>query len=281
MKFHVRPMDRAEVERIALDWAAREGWNPGLHDADNFFAADPTGFLVGLLDGKPVSAISIVKYPGSFAFLGCYIVSPEFRGRGFGWKTWTAGMQTIRGRCVGLDGVVAQQSNYRKSGFQLSHRNIRYTGYASGMLESIPDVVPLAIRPLEEIVVYDRHCFPAQRREFLNCWIRQPDSNAVAVIHDNAIVGYGVIRACREGFKIGPLFADSAEIADALFRALGGSIPANSPLYLDVPEVNRNAVELAERYAMKPVFETARMYAGGIPAVDWHRVFGVTTFELG
>ena len=29
---------------LALDWAAAEGWNPGLHDAHCFYAADPEGF---------------------------------------------------------------------------------------------------------------------------------------------------------------------------------------------------------------------------------------------
>jgi hypothetical protein len=27
--------------RIAVDWAADEGWNPGLNDAACFYAADP------------------------------------------------------------------------------------------------------------------------------------------------------------------------------------------------------------------------------------------------
>ncbi|HLA33082.1 MAG TPA: GNAT family N-acetyltransferase, partial [Pseudomonas sp.] len=31
-------MTRAEVD-LAIDWAAAEGWNPGLHDADCFYAA--------------------------------------------------------------------------------------------------------------------------------------------------------------------------------------------------------------------------------------------------
>ena len=31
-------------------------------------------------------------------------------------------------RVIGLDGVVAQQENYRKSGFELAYANIRYGG---------------------------------------------------------------------------------------------------------------------------------------------------------
>ncbi len=39
--FVVRRMTRSEVD-LALDWAAAEGWNPGVHDAESFYAADPT-----------------------------------------------------------------------------------------------------------------------------------------------------------------------------------------------------------------------------------------------
>ena len=53
----IRPMIRAELG-AGLDWAAGEGWNPGVHDADGFHAADPVGFLLGLLDAAPVSMIS-------------------------------------------------------------------------------------------------------------------------------------------------------------------------------------------------------------------------------
>ena len=42
----VRRMSEADLE-LALDWAAAEGWNPGLHDAHCFYAADPEGFFLG------------------------------------------------------------------------------------------------------------------------------------------------------------------------------------------------------------------------------------------
>jgi len=39
---------------LALEWAAAEGWNPGLDDAKCFYAADPNGFFLGELAGEPV-----------------------------------------------------------------------------------------------------------------------------------------------------------------------------------------------------------------------------------
>ena len=49
----IRRMGRSDLN-MALCWAAREGWNPGLHDADCFYAADPDGFLIGLLDDERI-----------------------------------------------------------------------------------------------------------------------------------------------------------------------------------------------------------------------------------
>jgi hypothetical protein len=94
------------------------------------------------------------------------------------------------------------------------------------------------------------------------------------------LAGYGVIRRCREGFKIGPLFADGPDWAAALFHALIAQV-SGQVFYLDVPEVNKAAIALAEGHGMTRVFETARMYTQTPPALPLDRIFGVTTFELG
>ncbi len=141
--------------------------------------------------------------------------------------------------------------------------------------------MPLADVPFEDVLRYDSACFPVERRDFLARWVAQPDSVARALRRGPALAGFGVLRACRAGYKVGPLLADDIEAADALLLALSADIEDDAPLYLDVPEPNRDAVRLAERYAMTPTFETVRMYSRGEPEVALHRTFGVTTFELG
>jgi hypothetical protein len=58
-------------------------------------------------------------------------------------------------------------------------------------------------------------------------------------------------------------------------------VNSNDAIFLDVPEVNSAAVKLAERYAMKVSFETARMYNRGIPDLPVKKTFGVCSFEVG
>jgi hypothetical protein len=133
----------------------------------------------------------------------------------------------------------------------------------------------------EDVHDYDRVVFSADRVRFLKSWISQPQSTAIGLLRNGALAGYGVIRAARTGFKVGPLFADDADCAQALLDGLVAHVPGDSVYCLDVPETNRAAVALAERHGMTIVFETARMYAGRAPDVPIHSVFGVTTFELG
>src|SRR5216110_1695207 len=85
----IRTMRPDEIS-IAVNWAAAEGWNPGLADGACFAAADPEGFFIGELDGAPAATVSCVNYGASFAFLGFYIVREDLRGRGYGLRIWNA-----------------------------------------------------------------------------------------------------------------------------------------------------------------------------------------------
>ncbi|MGR8980321.1 MAG: GNAT family N-acetyltransferase [Gammaproteobacteria bacterium] len=278
--YNIRTMTRQEVD-IAIDWAAAEGWNPGLCDADCFYAADPNGFLIGLVDDEPVATLSAVKYGESFGFLGLYIVKPEYRGRGCGIRIWNAGLAYLKGRTIGLDGVVAQQDNHKKYGFTLAYKNIRYRGTGGGHFSSDSGIVPLSTVSFDEIAAYDKPFFPEDRTKFLNCWINQPRIKALGVLRNRKLAGYGVMRMCRSGYKVGPLFADSEELADRLFSALKANAEEGAPILLDTPEANAAAAELVKRHNMAVVFETVRMYRENKPVEPLDQLFGITTFELG
>ena len=263
-----------------VEWAAREGWNPGLADAACFRAADPKGFLIGFEDAEPVACISVVRYGSGCGFLGFYICPPQHRGRGYGWALWHAGLTHLSGRIIGLDGVVAQQANYRKSGFVLAHRNVRYAGRVAvppASAAAIVEVTPALVTRIER---FDAAIFGVKRREFLSRWLTAPGHIARAFVEAGRVRGYGVLRPCREGYKLAPLFADTPEMADALFRSLAAECGA-AKLMLDLPEPNEDAVALARRSGLSPSFETARMYRGAPPALPLRKIYGLTSFELG
>lgn len=284
-KFELRCATEAEFS-VAVDWAKSEGWNPGLKDIDAFFRADPDGFIMGFLDGQPISSISVVRYGNDYGFLGFYIVHENFRSRGYGLQTWNYGLHHLEGRTIGLDGVVAQQENYARSGFELFGRNIRY----SGQVETEPNrklspgIVPMRSDHLPTLMRYDTAKFRSPREAFMSAWASEDpaDLRWTFVSKDtNCVNGYATIRQCFDGYKIGPLFADNETIAQDLFQACLTKAVPGTDIVLDVPEKNVLAVKLAQSAGLEPVFETARMYLGRAPNHPVEHVYGITTFELG
>jgi len=284
MTFEIAVGSADDVQRMAA-WAGDEGWNPGNTDAHAFFATDPQAFLIGRLDGEPQACISVVKYGPDgnkgFGFLGFYIARPPVRGKGYGIQLWRAGMARLAGRNVGLDGVVAQQHNYKKSGFRLSWNNIRHEGPAPASKAaggvSFADARGIAF---DRLAAYDRRFFPEARESFLAAWISLPERAAMVALRDGEIAGFAVMRACRTASRIGPLYAATPEIAAALVGALAANMAAKA-VAIDVPDRNKPAVAIAEAMGLKPSFETARMYTGADPEVDYAGLFGVTSLELG
>ncbi|MFZ6049713.1 GNAT family N-acetyltransferase [Pseudomonas sp. CR3202] len=283
----IRNMTRAELDQL-VGWAALEGWNPGLHDAGLFWATDPEAFIAADLGGELIGGGAITAYYDEFGFMGFFIVRPEFRGRGLGNTLWHARRDRLLGRLrpgasIGMDGVFTMQDYYAKGGFVFSHRNLRFrVELPERALPPAADeeVVPLEHVRFDEVLAYDRTCFPAMRPAFLQGWIAQPDALALGCLRRGRLSGYGVVRRCLEGCKVGPLFADDAAAAEALYVQLAG-FAAGGPLFLDAPENNPTAMELVRRHGMSEVFGCARMYLGALPPVAEQRIFGVTTFELG
>jgi hypothetical protein len=280
MKLDIRPMSRADLD-VALRWARDEGWNPGLDDAGPFFAQDPAGFLMGWLGTVRVGCISVVKYGADFAFLGLYIVHPAHRGKGFGKAIWDAGIASAAGRTIGLDGVPAQQDNYRKSGFAFAYRSARWGGSLRGLVAARSYVRPVTPDDFYAIAEFDRRHTPGPRDRFLKAWLApSPTRQTEAYFEDGRLRGYGTIRRCVSGWKIGPLFAETPAIAETLLSTL--VTPAGTdPLFIDVPGPNLAAVEMVKRLGFTPAFETARMYLGPAPTLPLPQIFGISTLELG
>jgi Acetyltransferase (GNAT) domain/Acetyltransferase (GNAT) family len=280
---HIRRMTRDELDKL-VEWAAREGWNPGLDDAEVFWNTDPDGFVAAEISGELIGGGSIVAYGKRYGFMGFFIMRPDCRGLGLGDRLWNERKRRLLARldvgaAIAMDGVFSMQEYYARGGFCFVCRDLRFEG--RGMKVPHPEgIVEASSVPFESIDVYDRRHFPAARSEFLRSWLQRRGGHALAVVKGDAICGYGVMRPCRTGYKIGPLFAANANVADQLLAALGSRV-RGEPIFLDVPEINRDALVLVARHNMKEVFGCARMVLGPIPKLPDAEIFGVTTFELG
>lgn len=278
----IAPMRPDEVQTLE-DWAAAEGWNPGLADLAIAHAVDPDSFVALRQGGEMVGGGSIFSHGGVFGFMGLFIVRADLRGGKLGTTLWHQRLTLLRQRLapgapIGMDGVFAMVPFYEKGGFKLAHRDLRFEGTAHGRMD--PDAHSYPEISFAEIDAFDRRFFPAPRSAFLVRWLEQPGAHVLGIRVNDMLAGYGVARPCRQGFKLGPVFADSPAIAERLIGSLMAKIEGEK-VALDVPEPNEAGLRLAQQFGLFQSFGCARMYHGPAPDLPLDGIFGVTSFEFG
>src|SRR5689334_15640739 len=187
---NIRRMTRDELNTL-VEWAACEGWNPGLNDAEMFWVTDPEGFVAAEIDGELIGGGSIVAYEKKYGFIGFFIVRPDYRGRGLGNQLWQELNRRLLARldadaAVGLDGVFNMQDYYARSGFRFVCRDLRFEGRGRDLPQP-KGIIDVSNVPFDGIDAYDRQHFPAQRSRFLQHWIKRPGGYALAAVDGGEI----------------------------------------------------------------------------------------------
>jgi GNAT superfamily N-acetyltransferase len=280
--YQIDQMTRAEAGTLN-DWAAQEGWNPGLSDIDVAWAFDPAAFIAIRKDGELAGGGVIIAYGRDAGFMGLFIMRADLRRQGIGRVLWHKRLQLLRERLqpgapIGMDGVFAMAPFYEAGGFTYLYRDLRYQGEAAGQCD--PAAVPLDQVAWPKLAAYDARVSGIQRDDFMHGWLTQPGGTGFALQQDDGLSGYGFLRPCLSGFKIGPLYAESPGVAQRLLDSLLSTIPGQ-PVSLDVPEPNTAALRIMDGSGWTQSFGCARMVNGTPIACRVGEVFGVTSFEFG
>ncbi len=274
----IRAMTLEDLD-VVLQWAANEGWNPGLEDAKAFRSADPTGFLIKEVAGEPVASISVVNHDPDFAFLGLYLCKPEFRGRGHGMEVWRAGIEHAGTRSIGLDGVPDQQENYARSGFVKYGTTIRYKGQIAPLAD--PRIRQASPGDIDTLVARDMRASGIRRTAFAFAWFAHSPMRQTRVLMEGAdIAGFATFRRCRLGSKIGPVYALSGTDARALLAA-NPFATSDEPCFVDVSDANAPLAKMIKSLGFEATFETARMFSGTQPTTNSAQFQAIATMELG
>ena len=260
--------------RLMLSWAAEEGWNPGLADAEAFFAADPEGFFVADVDGAPVASISVVNHTDDFAFLGLYICRPEYRGQGIGFGLWEHALEHAGERTVGLDGVPDQQENYAASGFVWAGETRRFEGAIEGAV--CADVCEASPEDIARLGAKEAGVTGVAKAALNAVWFTPVEGRATYVLEDGS--AFATARRCEVGTKIGPLVANTMEQATTLIHHVAAQF--DGTIIIDVPTGSEALADWCEGQGMVVSFGTARMYRGTPPKTG-SGILAVSTLELG
>ena len=295
-QFKIRNIEtEEEFERVITNWMVEEGWRLGLKDAECFLACDPSGTFVGELNGKPIACMTMTKYADRFNFGGSYIVSKEYRSEGYGGMLYDAVFASVMpSRSIAISGLLHLEERYKRKGFRSQFYGARFDLHpptAIARFSEISERCPVNIECIEEIDLkalfkYDTAVFGVERHLFLSKWLRIPGKHGrVAINSEGSIVGYAVARPSfvkEEGYKIGPLFADSEAIVEQLLKAVLEELLQEKPapvVCIDAP--TKKAKEMSEKLQGKKSLELVYMVMYDLPDACFYKWFGMTTLELG
>ncbi len=272
----IRNMATKDLE-LVLSWAADEGWNPGLDDAQTFLAADPKGFFLAFDDDAPVAAISVVNHSDDFAFLGLYICQPSHRGKGIGYSLWNHALKHAGDRTVGLDGVPEQQANYVRSGFALGGETIRFEGSVNANEAANARMVNDAV--ISSLISLEAKNSGWKKVGYLSTWFQDSSKRKTFLIGPPSDPrGCVTVRECQMGAKIGPLMAKDRDTALKLIEQ--AATVFGNEITIDVPHSSTGLLTLCQELGLTSSFSTTRMYRGPNTKVSGE-FFSVVSLELG
>ena len=288
----IRPARASDIPEI-VRWARSEEFAPGFGDVDIYRNTDKQGVWMGWVDSTPVGCIAGIKYNNIYGFIGLYIVRPEYRGQGYGHRLWEQALLHLQGvKCVGLEAASHLITNYAEWGFKTSSQTVRWQLFnAEDGLSAQAVLDPQDLNtvsgpeiPLEAIKKYDSEREFTARPHFLSQWLEHPSGKVIALIDKyNHCHGFARIRPCLlpagEGWRIGPILADSPVLAKVLILNL--LIEHKGVILIDSPERNDNAQSLLSSLGFHEISATTRMYKGSHKAVLTKDVYGLACLELG
>ncbi len=292
--FKIKTLVRDDISRVT-NWARKEGFAPGAGDVAIYRHTDRQGLWVGWLGNNPVGCIAGVRYNSAYGFIGMFLVAPEYRGKGYGLALWKHALKYLDDLpCIGLEAAPNRLKDYAGWNFQASSMTTRWQFLGNGSLPLEIASLPQAGKelllleggsiPSEAVQAYDALREPSPRPHFLSDWLKHPAGKVLALVDQfGKCHGFGRIRPCLlqegEGWRIGPLLADSVDLAELLLRRLIDYHPG--VILLDSPGSNHFGPALFQKLGFKEISKTIRMYKGDQPPISMSEIYCLACLELG
>ena len=290
-----------EIQKEFCERALMMGWRPGALDHVSFFAADPTGFYVGEVEGKAICCVSFVKYIPNFAIMGSYVVDNPYQGLGYGSRICKFAVKSSD--LLGVFGGDAEEhvvQMYATAGARPHWEAKLHYLTASTAMKALEDFKPpqkIRIqRPnfdlFPAIVQYDSIVNGFSRQALLKEWIFAPNCHtSVALDNNGEVVGYSVVRSTlrkEEGWKIGPCYADNSLIARSLYQDMLTKVSASdhqAVIDVSVPygqHFDEETLGIVKEVHGMEISKSSRVYIGGNPpAMSLKSMYATTSSTLG
>ena len=286
----ILPLEKDDIPVVTV-WAQQEGFAPGVGDVAIYRHTDRQGIWMGWLGNERIGCITGVRYNAAYGFIGLYLVCPAWRGRGYGLKLWRHALEHLGDLpCVGVEAAPDRLDDYASWGFQPASATVRWQVISDGESSCGQDkggewqLLEGAAIPLSAVQRFDAQREPTPRPHFLAQWLNHPAGSVLALVDaQGRCHGFGRIRPCLlqqgEGWRIGPLMAETPEAAERLLQGL--LCRHRGVVLVDAPAANAHATSVLEQLGFRQISQTLRMYRGAAPAVSLQDVYGLACLELG
>lgn len=217
-------------------------------------------------------------------WVGFFCINEDFRGKGYGRQLFQACMDhfTLHStRFIGLDAVTQQKETYMRRGFVakgtirlVTRRSLQeaplpksdFTPCPSIASETKYDLVDIRDLPLTGLFRSDLECSGLERvRLWTNeALFERPDLFGYGIISKedkNELQGWILVRRCSLGFRFGPLYAETVEIASKLLEESLKRCDGGGSMIAEVWMGNQESLGLFTKYGWVPT------------GIDYHRMW--------
>jgi GNAT superfamily N-acetyltransferase len=281
---NIDPIDPAHAEAV---WplSIEAGWNQNVADW-RFMLGAGRGFGLRGADGTWQASSLVLPLGQKLAWISMVLVTKDRRRGGVGTGLLKRCIDEIRGSdaVAGLDATEQGRPIYLTLGFKDLYEIARW--HLGAVRATVPAPSGVTLRPLvfadiPRLALYDRPLTGMERPTLLaHLTTRLPAGAWVAETASEKLAGYVLGREGRTAHSIGPVVADSEDIALALIAKAAGSVPA--PFILDVPKAHRKLTAWLEGQGAVSPRGYMRMTLGTAKGLDDPaHVFALAGPELG
>lgn len=257
----------------ALALSEAEGWNQTFSDWELLVKDADSHCICTLAGDKVVGTAAFINYSDDVAWISMVLVDREFRGMGLSHLMIRELFRKLEPvRCLKLDATPAGHPVYLKLGFLDENIIRRMTTKAISVknigLSGLSQVFPIEKSDLDDIIAFDQRVFGANRRQLIRYLHDACPEKCRMVKHENQIRGFMMGRIGSGFHHIGPLMADSEEIARIL---LADSLVCmeGKPAVMDAPDGGQSWIEFLKSAGFTEHRHFIQMYRYENPFPGW------------
>jgi GNAT superfamily N-acetyltransferase len=241
----------------ALELCRAAGWNQLHQDWARLIAYEPGGCFAAEIDKQLVGTITTTRYGTDLAWIGMMLVHEDFRRRGIATALMNAGLDYLGKQhvgCIKLDATPAGQPVYQRLGFDAQWSFRRWVRDQDEFSDRAPPAAAATLATTH--IDLDRVAFAADRSR----WLKLLNAGSVLCQRPR---GFGMLRSGFLASYLGPVVAENRDVARDIIVELLKQSPGKT--FWDPPEVNPDAVQLAQSLGFQPIRDLTRMWIGSQP----------------